>query len=304
VEIRTASLEVRGRSISGIAVPWGARARVLVRGEVVQETFVRDSFRDLQPVPLVIEHGGPSIGRVTPRNTARGLEVAGDYSGDLGGRDRFSIEFEARGETRSGDLRIVHDALLGGLAAVRRPAYDDAVIERRQGLGSLSSFVPSGSRMDCDCPEGDCEEIEIEEGGFEGVPDQVIAIAGRFDQAIGNAALTPSRRGLDIDIDLLDTTAAHDVAALVVGGVAVYARPLINVDASVTREGRNRGNVLIFERAVIDGVLVKPVIPNRARGLDPVRLEREGRNGGLRGREGRESAPETILRPSRRRLWL
>ena len=157
LELRSAQLEIRGRTISGIAVPWGARARVLVRGAMMEETFVRDAFRDLKPVPLVREHRGPVIGEVRPRSTDRGLEVEGEYRGDLGGRDRFSVEFLSKGETQSGELRIVHDALLGGLAAVKSPAYPEAVIEtRRRGGGRMRSRVRTNRRMDCKCPGGGC----------------------------------------------------------------------------------------------------------------------------------------------------
>ena len=139
LERRSAPLEVRGRRISGLALPWGARASVVVDGERVSETFTRGSFgADLKPVALVLEHGGPKIGEVQPSNSERGLEAEGSYSGDLQGRDRFSIEFRPRGETRSQGLRIVHDALLVGLASVRQPIYRGAVIEHRQQGASLT----------------------------------------------------------------------------------------------------------------------------------------------------------------------
>ncbi len=138
LERRSAPLELRGRRISGLCVPWGARASVVVDGERVDETFTRGAFGDgLKPVALVLEHGGPKIGEVLPSNSERGLEAEGSYSGDLQGRDRFSIEFRPRGETRSQGLRIVHDAQLVGLASVRQPIYKGAVIEHRQQGASL-----------------------------------------------------------------------------------------------------------------------------------------------------------------------
>ena len=124
LERRSAPLEVRGRRISGLALPWGARARIPEHGE---EVFTAGAFGDdLRPVALTLEHGGAKIGEVLPANSERGLEVEGEYSGDLEGRDRFSIEFRARKDTRSQGLRIVHDALLVGLASVRNPAYAGA----------------------------------------------------------------------------------------------------------------------------------------------------------------------------------
>ena len=297
MEFRSAPLEVRGRGISGLALPWGARARVSVRGEVMQETFVRDSFSNLKPVPLVREHRGPVIGEVTPQSTARGLEVRGEYDGDLGGRDRFSIEFQAAAETRSGELRIVHDATLEGLAAVRRPAYDSAVIEERQ-RGSVSAFVPTGRSMDCRCPDG-CDEIEFAPGAFQGVADRVLATAGTMDKTLGTAEVAPGRDGLGIDLDLLDVQAAHDLVTLIVAGVAVYARPLVDLEESETEEGRNRGGTVMVRRASFGAILFKPVAGG-VRGLDPVRLsqEREARSGLV------TVEPSTSLEAPRRRIWL
>ena len=146
IEHRRASLEIRGREISGLAVPWGQRARVRAPdGELVQETFVRGSFGSLSAVPLMVEHGGPRIGEVEPRATERGLEVRGEYTGDLGNRDRFSVEFRCLAETRSQDLRIVTSAELHGVAAVRAPAYTGAEIEARQGASLLLVEGPPGA---------------------------------------------------------------------------------------------------------------------------------------------------------------
>ena len=135
LERRSAPLEVRGgRTIGGLALPWGARAR-LDDGRI--ETFTRGAFNDLKPVPLYLEHRGPVIGEVQPSDTTRGLEVEGSYEGDLQSRSRFSIEFRARLVTKSEGLRIVSSALLEGVASVRQPIYRDAVIEHRQRGASL-----------------------------------------------------------------------------------------------------------------------------------------------------------------------
>ena len=143
LERRSAPLEVRGRRISGLALPWGARARIPEHGE---EVFTAGAFGDdLKPVALTLEHGGAKIGEVQPANSERGLEVEGQYSGDLEGRDRFSIEFRARKDTRSQGLRIVHDAQLVGLASVRNPAYAGAEIEARQGASLTLVEGPVGS---------------------------------------------------------------------------------------------------------------------------------------------------------------
>ena len=135
LERRSAALEVRGRTVKGLAVPYGARARVkLPSGEHVQETFVAGAFGEtMKPVPLFVEHGGTQVGEVTPSTSSRGLELSGTYEGALGDRSQFSIEFRSKAETRSQDLRIVTKAELEGVAAVSSPAYQGARIEQRQG---------------------------------------------------------------------------------------------------------------------------------------------------------------------------
>ena len=145
LEHRSVPLEVRGRTISGVALPWGARAR-LDDGRI--ETFTRGSFDDLKPVPLYLEHRGPVIGEVQPSDTTRGLEVQGSYTGDLQSRSRFSVEFFARKVTTSEGLRIISSALLAGVASVRRPIYRDAKIEHRQAGAALTLVSgPVGSEV-------------------------------------------------------------------------------------------------------------------------------------------------------------
>ena len=142
LERRSARLEVRGRRIAGLAIPWGARASI---PEIGEEVFTAGAFGDdLKPVALTLEHGGPKLGEVQPANSERGLEVEGSYDGDLQGRDRFSIEFRAKADTRSQGLRIVHAAELVALASVRRPAYAGAEIEARQGASLLLLEGPPG----------------------------------------------------------------------------------------------------------------------------------------------------------------
>ena len=302
IETRAAQLSVRGRHIAGVALPWGDRAIVQHRGKLVQETFVVDAFRDLKPVPLVLEHRGPVIGEVTPTSTSRGLEVAGDYTGDLGGRNSFSIEFEERAATMSKGLRIVSAATLHRLAALSRPAYDGAKIEVRRRLGpSISSTVPTGRQMDCACPGGGCDTIEFAEDAFEGITE-ALATTGNLDKVVGRAVLTPGRDGLGVAVDLLDVEAGRDLVSLIESGIPVFARPLIDLEESETSEGRNEGGTLLVRRAVFTSILVKPVSRGVA-GLAPVTLDgAENRGGLVRGERSRASGGDS-RGFRRRKVW-
>lgn len=236
-EERGAALEIRGRVISGVALPWGARARVRTpAGEVVDETFVRDAFDDLKAVPLLLEHRGPVIGEVTPSSTDRGLEVAGEYSGDLGGRDRFSIEFEAVRETRSADLRIVHGAALHQLAAVAEPAYDGARIEARRRIGGVKSSIPFGKALDCRCADG-CTEAVIEPSATIDISETAIAIRRGYAEALASRSKGTMRvlvddGGIHLDLDLPDTSYARDLLEAA-DNVPLIVRPVVDFAASV-----------------------------------------------------------------------
>ena len=131
-----------------------------------------------------------------------------------------------------------------------------------------------------------------------------------MSQVIGNASLTPGRDGLGIAVDLLDVQAARDVVTLIGASVPVFARPLLDMEASDTTEGRREGSALRVRRAVFGAVLVKPVAGG-VRNLSPVALSRavtrEGGFGGVGGGRPETRTPsQAILRPStgRRRLWL
>ena len=220
-----------------------------------------------------------------------------------GGRRFMSVEFHALEErlTRGG-VREIQRALVPDAALVADPEYDVSSAEVRRRFGSsMRSSVPTGRSMDCACPGGGCDAIEFEADAFEGVTE-ALATTGSMDQVIGNAVLTPGRRGLGIDIDLLDVQATRDVAILIGAGIPIFARPLIDLEESETdeREDRNRGGTLLVRRAVFHAVLVKTV-GGGVSGLDPVTLTREGRS---RRVETRVPASTSLETTPRRRIWL
>ena len=123
-----------------------------------------------------------------------------------------------------------------------------------------------------------------------------------MDKIVGIAVLSPSTSGLVISTSLLETQAAADLAILLGAGVSIYARPLLDLEASETEEGEDRaagGGTLVVTRAVVTGVLYKSISPAPA-GLEPVTLSREGRTPRV---ETRVAAWSPLAAP-RRRLWL
>ena len=297
-ETRAAQLEVRDRMISGVAIPWGQRARVVTpAGERVTETFVRGSVRNTgRPVPLLLDHGGAEVGRLTPQSTDRGLEVRGEYSGDLGPRSRFSVEFNALAETRSEDLRIIHDARLQAVAAVEHPAYEGAAIEARNLnlRGSYRTTIRPDRAMDCRCSgsiPGKTHDvvasIRFEREAWEPMMEairtetrDVLAISRGAGDVVattgtGTLGLSVAAGGaLAISVAPLDTAAGRGVRELVEAGVEVYARPVIDFSES---EFEVEGDTAVIRRADFAFILLKPT--DRAHGLEPLRKAREGRKG-------------------------
>ena len=218
------------------------------------------------------------------------------------GRRYMSVEFNClRERTTEGGVREIQAALVHHGALVFRPEYDVSRAEiRRRGGGRMSSRVRTNRKMDCKCPGGGCKRIRFTERAFEDVPDSVVATVGSLDQIVGSAKLSPSTSGLVISTSLLETTAANDLAILIGAGVSIYARPLLDLEASETEEDRAAGGgTLVVRRAVFGAVLYKSVSPPPD-GLEPVRLSREGRSGRV---ETRVTVSSALAAP-RRRLWL
>ena len=238
-------------------------------------------------VGILTRHRGPLESRAIPTRESDGRIVVSAPATDrirdavASGRKYMSVEFRSMRERRTeGGIREILSAFVDAAALVQSPEYDMTSAEVRRRLGrSMSSRVRTGRRMDCACPGGDCEEIEFEEGAFADVQDTVVATTGTLDKVVGNAILTTTGSGLGIAVDLLDTAAARDLTALISGGVAVYGRPLIDVEESETEESedRNVGNVLRVRKAVFSAILFKPV-SRGVSGLDPVTLGPEGRH--------------------------
>ena len=269
IEHRSAPLEVRGRTVSGLALPWGERARIRAG---LWETFTRGAFGEnaaLRPVPLRLEHGGPTVGELLPTSTARGLEVRGEYTEDLGARDRFSIEFRARQATRSEDLRIVTAASLEAVAAVELPAYGGAEIEHRRRLGGVKAGFPTGEALDCRCGPADCETATIELDGLV-IPDDTPAFLGDFRQPLGAATSVVRDGVVTVEAEVLGTSWGRDM--IEAGARNLIVRPYPDAARS---EWTKRGTDRLFTRLQVAAWVF--TWTDKTGGFESAEVQRRGR---------------------------
>ena len=257
-EHRSARLAVHegARRVSGLAVPWGDRAR-LPDGR--EETFTAGAFGDngiLKPVPLFADHGGAMVGELIPSNSDRGLEVAGSYEGDLPG-DSFSIEFRARRETASGQLRIVHGADLVGVAAVALPAYDGAVIETRDGAGRVKGSLPLHREIECKCRSGGARRWgEVATVAEVVTPADTLAYLADVKKVLGKVRSRSRRRSVELEVALDDDLpAVKELLALVEAGAPIKWRPFPDPDAS---DYKTDGRLTTWRRLVAQGWILVP----------------------------------------------
>ena len=301
VELRNAGRTLFGTLVQEGRAASGGRAELFAPGSVEWPST---------GVGILLDHRqAPEVRAVPERQRDGRITVEARATDKIraaveSGKRFMSVEFNSlRERTTEGGVREIRRALVSDAALVRRPEYDVSRAEvRRRGGGRMSSRVRTNKRMDCKCPGGGCKTIRFRDKAFEDIPDSVVATVGSLDKIVGIAVLSPSTSGLVISTSLLETQAAADLAILLGAGVAIYARPLLDLEASQTEEGEDRaagGRTLVVTRAVVTGVLYKAVSPAPA-GLEPVTLSREGRSGRVETRVASWSA----LATPRRRLWL
>lgn len=133
-----------GRSIVGVAVRYGDRARL---ADGVMERFQPGAFGDsdaLPDVPLNLQHtetriSGPVAWQDSAdalRFRAEGIEPGVAALIRRGAVRGVSVEFRALAENRSGRERIIERAELTGLAIVDRGAYSESQAEVRAAAES------------------------------------------------------------------------------------------------------------------------------------------------------------------------
>ncbi|MDE2772362.1 MAG: HK97 family phage prohead protease [Gemmatimonadota bacterium] len=253
-----AELRVAGRRIEGLALPFAEVCTATRCGR--PERFEPGAFGlgEARTRWLDVGHDRTRVIAYSPgggldlRETERGLELSTDPLPELPLVDRtldeirrgtlrgLSVEFHAREERTDGNVRVLEHVDLSGVGIVRTPAYTGTSVETRETrqAGTLRGSIPFGSRLECECQTGACQTVEFDATAFDEAlqADRLIAVFKDYGGPLaatsrGTMRIRKTDAGLDVEIDLPDTTVGRDVAELA-GSVPVIVRPLIDEAAS------------------------------------------------------------------------
>ena len=280
VERRSAAVEFRieGRRLSGTVMKYGAIS------PSHRERFEPGSLRMAEAVHLDLDHdperavawhpgGGLAIenGRdsMTMRAELPPIPAADRALADIrdGKVTGLSVEFRAVRERRDGDLRVIEEAVLSGIAIVRSPSYSNARVEGRRRSGrTMRARIPVGRKLECRCAGAACKFARVTgdalrdefELAFGQARKEIIAGFNSYDMPIASRS-TGTLRGRvlangdgEVEIDLPDDAmgaavlAAHSSAGVIV-------RPHIDARAA---ESVLEGDTIVYRKAPIRAFLV------------------------------------------------
>lgn len=306
---------VQGRTLAGAA---------LVYGDVspdYRERFVPGALRHGGRVDVNLQHD-PSV--VLARNAIlsdrpRALEVRAELPADSaalalvrrGALNAFSIEFRALRESREGDVRVIQDAELTGLALVDRGAYPQSVAEVRARRGrTLRQRIPGKRNVECRCSGPGCRFARFMQEAMQDAFDvnwnkatsEILAVRNGYAGPLASKSAGTLRASLDgddaiVEVDLPTGPDGDAVLRAIEDTGAVIARPFLDTDASdgtieSLRAAGGEGYTMVYRRAVVRSIVVGAT--DAREGWPVPELVPTP------GMDRERSAPE----PRRRRVWL
>ncbi|MYA43131.1 MAG: hypothetical protein F4087_12260 [Gemmatimonadetes bacterium] len=241
---------------------------------------------------LTRHHAAPEVRAVPERQADGRITLTARATAPIraaveAGRRFMSVEFHSLRERQTeGGIREILAALVPDVALVPDPEYAQTGAEVR-GVAFTGS-VRTGRAIDCKCADGEASEVEFGVDAFRGVESlDVTAIARGAESVIASTATDSlalrraSGGALSVSLSPLDTEAGRRTGELLDAGQPVYARPVWTTDDSEYEVAEGRA---VVTRASFKYLLVRPVPEADAKGLDPLKREREGRAAVIRRR--------------------
>ena len=190
-------------------------------------------------------------------DSAERLEVRAELDGskdadealrlvDAGELTGLSAEFVTLADRELSGLRVIRDAELKGVAAVRSPGYP-STLERRQAIGTMRSFTPLQEALYCQCHRGEAGQhmVSFSEDAMTKALARIresdadlIAHSGDTKTGYlaslnaGTLRINPRRGQMDVDVDLPPTPTGETVRTLLREGAPILARPLFDTQES------------------------------------------------------------------------
>ena len=299
---------VAGRTLSGTVLRYGD----IAPGH--RERFLPGAFGPEPRGSLNIQHDQSLVvlkaGQFVLADSATALEIRAELPSSSaalalvkrGALNGFSVEFNARRESRMGGVRVIERADLVGVGLVDQPAYPSSKAEVRRAehratLGTLGGEIPVGVNLDCKCSPGSCTTAVFEVDAFIKVPERerdILAVIGEYANTIGSR----NRGGLRLSVagngslryrvDIPDNPRGRNLLDTL-DTTPVYGRPVIDMDASDVNVA---GDVATYEAAEVRAITFGPT--DYALGWTAVELVTPDD----------DNDPAQGRRAARRRAWL
>ena len=283
-ERRLSGLELRaeGRRLSGVVMKYGDisashRERFEPGALRLADSVHLDLFHDPERAiawhpggGLTLESGRAELAMraVLPPIPAADRALAEIKAGRV---DGLSVEFRAVRERQEGDLRVIADAILSGVAIVKAPSYDGSRVEARRRSGrTIRSRVPSNTDLGCTCSGAGCkfarfakEALEdVFERAFQQFERETVAAYGSYATplaSVGRGTMRGKMIGDDLEVEIdVPAGAAGDAVLAAHEDAGIVVRPFLDADRSEgTPIPREDGlNAMAYSRASVRAFIV------------------------------------------------